>query len=1021
AAQKLVGTLAHPLNRPIVSHGPQTKVVRGYSILQPRVSIHLNESQKTRYLQVHAVNPGIDPYASAASDVYQDLFRDGSFTGKGIYDLHAFDSTLEQTFPENQILSHDLIEGCHARVALVSDIEVFDGYPGRYDVDARRMHRWVRDDWQISPWLLSRVPSAGGARKNTLSALSRWKIVDNLRRSLVPVFVMLLLICGWLVQPAAAWLWSGFAATIVFAPALVQLVSGWMNWTLRKDFKPQFSVYLKSVLKVSEQCLYSAMFLPHKALQMCDAIVRTCYRMLISRRLLLEWETAAASESRLKAGFWSIARRLSITSLVAVITGLIIAPESRMAASPWLFGWLVAPAVGQLISTPRLNKERKKLVTDAAWIRELSSATWAFFEHHVNAAGNWLPPDNLQEYPGLKVATRISPTNEGLFLVSSMVARRFGFTGLEVLIDLLEKNRQAWNTLEQLKGHHFNWYETTEPRALPPKYISTVDSGNLLACYLTVTQAIADIGRRPVVSQEQAIGARTSIAWLQRRVAFEQTRNGETTGEDPGDTNPLNLLEQSLRAIHSTMPAEVVTFADIQRLVTRLNEASARLSEWSGQVERQTDPSPNFGSDGLATLSIQTELVTRRFQGICKDVRDLMPWLAKAVELESKLQSHGTRDKTLLDLVSPSISLRELSQFHNLLSVHEAVRQTLAPEFFEQLQQSSNTAQLLWKRFSDFAAACEQSASEIDFTFLYNQRRKLFSIGYNVDTGKLDRGHYDMLCSECRIASYLAIAKGDVETEHWFRLGRQATELNGSYALLSWGGTMFEFLMPQIFQRTYEDSLIQVSCMTAIDQQVRYGQQRGVPWGISESAMSVMAKNLDYQYKSFGVPGLGLKRGLSKDLVVSPYSTALSLPFAPQRAVANLKRLAETALGPWGFYDAIDFTPSRLARKQTQIVVRNYMAHHQAMSILSFANALYDDVVVNWFHAHPLARANELLLQEKIPAIVEGNVPNPDEVASVERLHDDAPLVSRRVTGVRVSSPSAMLMSNGSFTSMLTH
>jgi len=674
-----------------------------------------------------------------------------------------------------------------------------------------------------------------------------------------------------------------------------------------------------------------------------------------------------------------------------------------------------------MISTPRSNRERKQLVIDAAWIRELSSATWAFFEHHVNAAGNWLPPDNMQEYPKQKVATRISPTNQGLFLVSSMVARRFGFTGLEVLIALLEKNRRGWNSLEQLRGHHFNWYETTELRALHPKYISTVDSGNLLACYLTVTQAIADIGRRPVVSKEQAIGARTSIAWLQGRIAFEHSRNGGTSDDQHRDTKPLNLLDQSLRVIQSTMPSAVGTFADIQTLVERLTAASARLSEWSQQFARHVDKSANFGSDGLATLSIQTELVTKRFQGICQDVRDLMPWLASAVELESKLESQGTADRSLLDLVSPTTSLRELSQFNNLLSVHEPVTRTLAPEFLEQLLESSNTAQSLWKRFSDFATECEQSASKIDFKFLYNERRKLFSIGYNVDSGKLDRGHYDMLCSECRIASYLAIAKGDVETEHWFRLGRQATELNGSFALLSWGGTMFEFLMPQIFQRTYEDSLIQVSCKTAIDQQVRYGQQRGVPWGVSESAMSVIAKNMDYQYKSFGVPGLGLKRGLSKDLVVSPYSTALSLPFAPQRAVANLKRLAETALGPWGFYDAIDFTPSRLARKQTQVVVRNYMAHHQAMSLLSFANALYDDVVVNWFHAHPLARANELLLQEKIPAIVDGNVPHPDEVASVERLPEDAPLVSRRVTGVQVNSPSAMLMSNGSFTAMLTH
>ncbi|MCA9009219.1 MAG: hypothetical protein KDB01_05700 [Planctomycetaceae bacterium] len=1043
AARKLVGTLAHPLNRPVthVEDGGYC-VTRGYSILQPRVSIHLGDNQKTRYLRVHATNPGVDPYASAASDVYQDLFGEGSFTGKGIYDLRAFERTLENAFPENRILSHDLIEGCHARVALVSDIEVFDGFPARYDTDARRQHRWVRGDWQISSWLFRRVPTAAGLLRNRLSVLSRWKILDNLRRSLVAPALITFMITGWIFAPHQAGVWSALAAVAVAFPVFLQVVTGIMNWSRRVEFSRQFRVFQTTLGNIAEQCFYSAVFLPYKALLMTDAVLRTLVRLTITRQQLLEWETAAATESRLGGRKWALLKHLSVCTLLAIAVFMVIDQTAWPAAAPWLCVWCIAPVVGHLISLPRKYRVTPMQQADREWLGEVASGTWAYFERFVNPEGNWLPPDNVQDFPGEKVASRISPTNEGLFLVSGLIARRFGFIGIESLVELWEKNLSSWNSLEQLHGHHFNWYETSELKALHPWYVSTVDSGNLMACYFTLCDGIADAGQQPLLGVNQLRGARASLSWLGTCIARETAQIDDDADDASLHREQLQALKLLLTELSDSMTLDKSSFAACSRFVESLQFAAARLNAW-GTLRSQTTRR-NFWNADRTILQSQVQIVVERFYGIHRDMAQFMPWLQQAAALETDQAGHAIPDH-LRHVLVPHISLRELAQLWTVLkssarpeletpdaadaavpgefvTAHSAGSAfSDSGEFMELIRRGSRAAAMLLDRLSAIREQCESAAFRMDFRFLYNARRKLFSIGYNVDVGKLDRSHYDLLCSECRVASYLAIAKGDVETEHWFRLGRQATLLDGQYTLLSWGGTMFEFLMPQLFQRSYEGSLIDTSCRTAVVQQTNYGRARHLPWGISESAYAAMASNSDYQYKSFGVPGLGLKRGLSKDTVVSPYSSALALPFAPKSATSNLKRLAQIALGRWGFYDAIDYTPGRQRRGQSENVVRNYMAHHQGMTLLAIANATQDQIVTRWFHAHPLVRANELLLQEKVPALVDSEVPNQDEVQPTNAAREETTLVSRRITGIHAGTPRVLLLSNGNYSALMTH
>ena len=889
AARKLIGTLAHPLNRAIRYSNNGTMRQRGYSILQPRVSIHLGDASATRYHQIHAHNPGVDPYSSAASDVYQDLFGEGSFTGKGIYDLRMFESCLDQAFPENRILSHDLIEGCHCRVALVSDIEVFDGFPSRYDADTKRNHRWVRGDWQIAAWLFNRVPSNHGIRRNQLSLLSRWKILDNLRRSLLAPTLLGYLLVSWLWLPDWSLGASVSAALVLSFPLWMQAITGLIFLSPHQQIRAQLRSYVSDLLRQGERVLYSAVFLPHKAWLMTDAVFRTLFRLNVSNRNLLEWETSAATDSRLKQDHRASNRQLLICTAIGIAVFYGFPLAVRWAAWPWICLWLIAPILGQLISRRSAKKQLSRDGHDVRYLSMVASATWAYFEKFVNQEGNWLPPDNFQEYPRDKTAFRISPTNEGVFLVSGLAAQRMGLAGVQSLVESWERNLESWLGLEQLHGHHFNWYETRALTALTPRYVSTVDSGNLMASYLTFSRGIDDLILQPLVSVRQVDGMISSLDWLEIVVA-EAIRVLDRRSPNSSKWKiRLDELNERIASQRASVSRTVNTFHEISGFQLALQDAAIQLHQW-------LDDPPTAGNWESAQRVVESvTIVQHRFEQIANDIAACMPWLSIMAEAEqgSATPTVGSWFAELNTIFTPGICLREMAVLSTTVG-RMVCRPTTGTDyatrikFLSLVEQSTTIIRSLLNRLKNLQVKCEAAAHQIDFAFLYRTRRKLFSIGYNIETSSLDRGHYDLLCSECRLASFLAIAKGDVPTEHWFHLGRQATEIHHRFTLLSWGGTMFEYLLPSIFQRTYAGSLIDESCKTAITRQIEYGRQQNVPWGFSESAYSAISANSDYQYKSFGVPGLGLKRGLSK------------------ASTANFFRFAVAALRSQGSANAVE-------------------------------------------------------------------------------------------------------------------
>ncbi len=1034
AAKRLISTLAHPLNFPQM-HASGRCVMHGYSIIQPRITVPLSEGQRTRFAQIFANSQGIDPYATAASDVYQDLFGEGSFTGKGIYHVETFEKTLQYAFAENQILSHDLIEGCHARVGLASDIELIDGYPARYDTETRRMHRWVRGDWQILPWLFNRVTKTNGRGDNHLTLLSRWKILDNLRRSLVPPTVLVLLIVGWFILPAAAGWWSAFALLTVGFPALIGLVNALWNWPRNGNWRGHLATVSHDWNRSVQQTLITAACLPHRAFVMIDAIVRTLVRMTITRHRMLEWETAADAERRLSQSRWSMMRKMWFQPALALLLTLILPKPALPAAIPWLIAWFLAPGIAEWISRPRAPRRKSLTPDDRRWLRLMARRTWAYFENTVGPVTNWLPPDNLQEYPREKLAERISPTNEGLYLVSVLVARDFGYLGLHDVLDRCERNLDVWSRLPKMRGHFYNWYDTSTLQPLIPRYLSTVDSGNLAASLIVLRQATEELVHRPILSTDLWAGWDDALEIALQACASLQPRGAHLVSPPLDDLTTLleELQQLSAPAFHAasewsqafgnvkvqqaTLVERLRVFVESRRHPTQdvITGVHAVLG-WMDSIDRD-----------FALLFAWTDTVPTWLSGSAsvdeKAINDKGESIAVVV---TRLQTRIHRSQSLGDLISlPSDITADLLFLAGVFggsTTHEAYADTSLTIFKTALEAAAHAAIALRQRLESMGQRAERMALEMDFRFLYNPQRRLFSIGYNLEEGRLDRSHYDLLCSEARLSSHFAIAKGDVPPRHWFQMGRQLTMTAGRPGLLSWGGTMFEFLMPVLFQRSYEGSLLSEACETAVARQIEYGGQRQLPWGMSESAFAAVAVNSDYHYQSFGVPGLGLKRGLSEDQVVAPYASMLALMVDPVASVANLRRLAqEGGLGRYGFYDAIDYTPIRVPVGKRGLPVQCFMAHHQAMSLLAMANLQFDQAIEKHFHSHPLVRATDLLLQERMPLTAPVVSPHTDEIAEVKVTRSEEIMVSRRLVGYDTPTPRTHLLSNGEYSVMVTN
>ena len=998
-AKKLIGTMAHPLNSASLDR-EKGIVAEGYGILQPRISVSVSSSNCSPFTRIFAGQGGIDPYTTAVSDIYQDIFGEGIFTGKGIFDIDIFMEVLDTRMPENAVLSHDLIEGCHLRAGLVTDIELVDGYPSRYSSFSMRLHRWVRGDWQLLPWLTPRVRNGRGqVAGNPLSLLSKWKIIDNIRRSLLNPSLFLLLILGAGILPGSFFAWFALAAAATAAPLLIGVLDTLLTGNIKPLKVKRNSTAITGIKAAVYQSGLLFAFIPYQAYLMSDAILRTLARVLVTRRNMLEWVTAADMENLLKSDLKSFFKRmwacLPGALLVAVLPVLLHVPEALILALPIAALWLAAPFAAYFISRPTRHKKECISYDDLMRLRRLARKTWRYFEDFAIKEDNYLPPDNFQEEPPRGAAHRTSPTNIGLLLISVLSAYDFGYLTLSKLCQSLGNIMDTIDKMEKWKGHLYNWYNTITLGTMKPLYVSTVDSGNLIGYLIALREGLREFLLKPV----------------------------------PGISAAQGLLDVALLANEEqrTTAAALDTSA-LQKLA---DKGQMDLTEWHGII---SDYAGLAGQDS-AKYSSSGSYWLKRFNSAVNSIREELRRIYPAVAFDEDFNGveglgpdilgrlrTGTTLSGLSGIYINTISELELLMSRDTGKTDGAASGEKLKRASEHLKASCSEIELLTGRIRDLIDRIDRLINNMEFTPLFDSKRQLFSIGFNVEDGHLSKSYYDLLASEARQASYIAIARGEADRKHWFRLGRKLTSADGFKGLISWTGTMFEYFMPLLIMRNFENTLFDETYSFVLHTQKRYGKHRKIPWGISESGYNAFDINLNYQYKAFGVPELGLKRGLGNDMVVSPYSSILAAALDPAGTVSNVRELEKRGMdGNFGLYEAVDFTPSRLGRNIESSVVKSFMAHHQGMSIAALNNFFNNNILQKRFHSDPVIKSAELLLQEKSP---EGGLfakEYRDESTFTEKRIEAGEGEAVRTFGVPDSIlPHAHILSNGSYSVMLT-
>jgi cyclic beta-1,2-glucan synthetase len=1033
SARRLIGTALHPLNQPRIDP-VLNRVTEGYGILQPRVSMTLTSSSRSHFSRIFSGHTGIDPYTTAVSDVYQDLFGEGIFTGKGLYDVDAFEAALADRVPENLLLSHDLFESLYARAALVTDVEFLDDYPTHYDSYAKRQHRWTRGDWQITRWLFPRVRDAHyRSVRNRLPLIARWKILDNLRRSLVAATILLSLAAAWTVLPGSPLAWTLAAVVFLAFPVYAHVTNALLLHPRGIPWSSHFWSVWGDIRTNTAQFLLSFAFIAHQAYLQSHAIALTFYRKLISKKNLLEWVTAAQTE-RASAhdlyAFWRMMWPAEVLALGIAIAISFTRPSAFVVAAPFLIAWAASPLIAYWVSRDLPKKEEQLGADDRQVARLICRRTWKFFETFVGEGDHWLPPDNYQEDPKPVLAHRTSPTDIGLLLLSTAAARDFGYVGTLEMAERLELTMAAMEKLDRFEGHFLNWYDTQSLTPLWPQYVSTVDSGNLAGHLLALKQACVDAAELPVF-EVRAIDGMVDTVSLMREESAKIGAVRQSTG-----AVTLKQLRGEIEACSATLQgASPQTLSEWHDLIQALARRAVEIEDIVEALCHE------HGREQFDQLSSWTRSLTHQLREHRRDLAILTPWsLAFTARIEPMIVSCSDEAaaewKTLLRQLDRVPTLEELSGIcshaqQGFSELREKVARCAVASrekairaldvLKSHLEQSSQTASELVSRYAALARRSQDLIDAMNFRFLYDEERKVFVIGYNVTDGRRDNSFYDLLASEARLASFIAIAKGDVPQEHWFHLGRAFTQVDGSRALVSWTATMFEYLMPLLLMRSYPDTLLDQTYHAIVARQIEYGKERGVPWGVSESAYNARDLQLNYQYGPFGIPGLGLKRGLSDDLVVSPYSTALAALVEPRASLENLRRLArEGSLTGYGFYESIDYTKERLQSDQERALMKAFMAHHQGMILIALDNLLNDNVMQRRFHSEPLVQATELLLQERIPHGVALARPRSEEVHSDGSRGILSAPDPRRYDSPDLPTPRTQLLSNGVYSVVVT-
>lgn len=988
AAWKLIATMAHPLNRAVYDESKK-RVVQGYGILQPRVASNFPKGKTSLYLRLQGDMKGLDPYTKASSDVYQDIFEEGSFIGKGIYDVDIFEKVVGERFPENRILSHDLLEGCYTRSGLLSDVIVYENNPSSYEADIKRQHRWIRGDWQIAAWILPYVKNKKGkVVRNKLSLLSRWKIVDNLRRSLLALSLLLILMLGWFILPKP-WFWTLAVTIIILLPVMAAAFLQLFRRPEDLEFNAHISEVGSSVKEVLLRFIFGIAVLPYEAYRFTDAIIRTNWRMLVSGKKLLEWTPSATASQHTKKNSWFIYRKMWIGPALSFLCLTLFLYNNLPAffvSSPILILWFLSPVIAWRLSLPQREEAPDLNETQKIFLHKSARKTWSFFEEFVNEGENWLPPDNFQQHPNPVIAHRTSPTNIGLSLLADLAAYDFGYITMTEMLFRCSNTLKTLHKMERYKGHFYNWYDTRTLDILRPAYVSTVDSGNLVGHLLILRQGILACKSNPVFNPESFNGLRSTLGIIQ-----------DVLKEEKDDTieNIASFLKEISRKKNNSLSEIKGHLDDLMALCDKISEVDENneIGKWK--------------------LKLKNQIANTR-----EDLYRQIPWL------------------NLLPIPKSFGSLSPLDLNHSLLSLHE-MNGELSQQIDQYQKETSDEKDIDWlakvktalksaknsipEKFNYYEELAEQleQLSIVNYEFLLDKNTKHLSIGYNVDELRRDDSFYDMLASEARMGVFVGIAQGMLPQESWFSLGRLLTDSKYGAILLSWSGSMFEYLMPQLVMPTYENTLLHATNIAMVKRQIEYAKKRDVPWGISESGYNSVDTNLNYQYQAFGVPGIGLKRGLEEDLVIAPYATMLALMVEPKKATSNLKRLSEEGFeGEYGFLEAIDYTKSRLPRGEKHVAINSYMAHHQGMGFLSFAYVLLNKPMQNRFASELRFQATELLLQERIPkrSIFYAHT------AKITDMHTSAADAQLRITNTpNTPIPELQLLSNGDYQVMVTN
>ncbi len=923
-AARMIGTIAHPLNQAIIN--PRLRIVTaGYGILQPRVGVSVASASRSRLAALYSGETGFDIYTRAVSDVYQDLFGEGIFTGKGIYEVSIFHQVLDRRFPRNALLSHDLIEGSYARAGLVTDIEIIDDYPSHYSAHMRRKHRWVRGDWQIAKWLFSRVPDESGRLvQNPISTISRWKIFDNLRRSLAEPVTFLMLLLGWFVLPGGALYWTLATTLILILPLLVQLA---FNLS-QAIFKLSIVAARESLSKSTASfgfALLSLTFLPHHMFLSIDAIFRSLIRTLVSGKRLLEWETAAQAEA--KGSRNALDRYLLLSPVVALVIAIALFfkhDRSLFAASPMLLLWSVAPLVVIWLNAAPQRQEGPLAAVDEHFLRHQALHIWRYFLDFGGEDNHWLIPDNVEENNTHQVL-KLSPTNLGMLLNARQAACEFGFLTLPEFARATLGTLATYDKLEKQHGHIYNWYDIQTLRAIPPFTVSAVDSGNLSAALYTLHTGALDLLKRPIFTTNTFAGLE-QVLYSAKKNASDAAASSANATLDSGN-------------------------------VTTVRASIKSLLQSAASIAAHNNPESNSSEAWMA------EEASRRRAALTHFVEHYAPWLLPKFEALFSLPAlQNPEDQQIPALTTAAVYAGRLSARLRAAAADLPPGSTLAPLAMElqfRLEEAKPWLSQLKSNLTAIAYQAERNADVMEYGFLLVESRQILSIGFDGVSGELHSACYDLLASEARIAAFLAVAKGDIPQQSWFRLDRTHVLVDGHAALISWTGSMFEYLMPSLWMRNFPNTLISRSLEAAV--RIQRKHTRNIPWGISESGFAKTDTQGRYGYQAWGIPALALKYGAQDGPVISPYSTFLALPFLRKDAIANLRRMAALGwTGAYGFYEAADYTQSEHPQ-----LVRSWMAHHQGMSLLAVTNLLRDNIFQQWFHANPRVRAAELLLHER--------------------------------------------------------